>query len=302
MSINRSYIDVAFRNDYGKRDIGGSVYDHYAIRKHTHYPTRIVHHESMSTSTLKKNIKKAEFHLHVCPGETLDDDFKVYPKATCQMNEILENGGLLFLPGISREASSHPEGLRKIFEIELIRKAKLNGKPILGVCGGAALLLESYGGSLEKVDNHNCRGGMPRIGVKNMIVNNREMHKICVEKDTVLGSVVNEFMEKIALRTEDIMVNSVHNFAPQYMPPILEKNAVACRDKQHPNLSESIEGFEAKFGAPVFGVLWHPEAYQQGPSKYFLRYMEQAGDAYVKKRACLKEFRQKAKKLPPNKL
>lgn len=97
-----------------------------------------------------------------------------------------------------------------------------------------------------------------------------------------------------------IPVNSVHSVAPVAAPndSILKQFEVAAvsvpdpqnlRKNREGNVyapqSDTIEAFESKFGAPVVGVQWHPEAYfwkekESRCHRSLLLFMAKAGDAW----------------------
>lgn len=131
----------------------------------------------------------------------------------------------------------------------------------------------------------------------------------------------------------EIVVNSVHWEAPaaaylpqtrEYCPPknppqispdqlkissfpqfrnVLEVNALSMYDEtvgpanRNPE-GNVIEGFELAHGAPLLGIVWHPEAHNPDGSaasifnKGLLQYMAKAGDAYAAKVRMLVSLRQ----------
>jgi gamma-glutamyl-gamma-aminobutyrate hydrolase PuuD len=300
--VTKYYIDISYREDFGKRELGGSFYDHYSVRWAINYPTRIVASPEQNTTALQRIIREAHMALSAA-GEVPDETAKIYPQITTNITDII-NGGLLFIPGTSRETyDSNPRSyqLRIRFELELIKKAKLYGKPILAICSGAWTLLSSYGGNTGPVTDHDYRGGMPRVTTaagKVGIVNNKELHKVRVSPGSLLATIVG-------ITNQEFSVNSVHWEAPLeplpeylqktassiYDPAISPKKAIGTGELMRPQ--DSIEAFEDTYGAPILGIQWHPETYNSGPSQQVLLFMAQAGTTYHNRRTLVREYKEK---------
>lgn len=114
-------------------------------------------------------------------------------------------------------------------DIKLIKYAKENNIPILGVCLGmqeiSAFLLNEEKDITKKISNHN--------GTE---------HLISIKKDSFLYNIVKK---------EETFVNSRHN---DYIPKLLSLY-VSAR-----SLDNCIEAVEIKDNSFFLGVQWHPES------------------------------------------
>ena len=114
-------------------------------------------------------------------------------------------------------------------DIKLIKYAKENNIPILGVCLGmqeiSAFLLNEEKDITKKINNHNATE-----------------HLISIKKDSFLYNIV---------KREEIFVNSRHN---DYIPK-LSSLYVSAR-----SLDNCIEAVEIKDNSFFLGVQWHPES------------------------------------------
>lgn len=238
-----------------------------------------------------------------------------------------EDSGLLFIPGRIRGDEDQD---RKKFEHAIIRKARLQGRPILAVCAGSWRLWEAYGGTTKEVKDHNYNGGMLRLNEHGTITYNVQVHDIKTVPHTLLTSIMGGKSEEEVIKS----VNSVHWLAPDdsIASPMLPQNEechenvkalygllqVSARALENEDISlnnrqgevmvpdeETVEAFETKSGAPTLGIQWHEEAYcrykkgnkicYHAKHRNILEYMAKAGDAYAARRRMLKEFNSKHK-------
>lgn len=292
----KTSIVIGYRNDQGKR-MHGAFYDHYTVRKITARRVNTAHSDHQSIETFVDFIKDSTFALGV--GDDLGK--KIIPARY----ETDRNGsGLLIITGRPRDSDDLN---RKENEVKLIKDAKLRGRPILGICAGSWRILESYDGKTTAVDDH-CYSSMPYIGTKGTVVNNTSIHAITVTDHTILsGAMSPKKFENIRQYPE---VNSVHWEAADKdnLPNELEAVAhsinhevEAPKNRQGAQMNpatDSIEAFETKFGAPVLGIQWHPEAYYNGKKdveskrqRNIINYMAEAGDAYQAKQRMLCELK-----------
>ncbi len=146
---------------------------------------------------------------------------------------------------------------------------------------------------------------------------NVQMHTNVIVKDSFLEGVLNpfnnqeffldDFLNAPIDPTFKIQVNSVHSKAvnPAYLPNNVRISATAEADptiskkNRHQKLltpqEKTVEAYESIFGAPILGIQWHPEGYndndKEGASNInLLKRMAQAGDAYLAKRKMLSQF------------
>lgn len=120
---------------------------------------------------------------------------------------------------------------RDEFELDLVKEAVRQGKPILAVCRGMQLLNVALGGTLnQKVEDHwqNEYQGTS--------------HDVVIAED----SRVSQFL------SPNSRVNSIHRQSVKKLAPGLKATAHDPRDG-------TIEAFESQDGAPLIGLQWHPE-------------------------------------------
>lgn len=285
---------ISYRNDQGKR-MHGAFFDHYTIRHITQSPTKVLVQDHHDIVQFKEFIESTTFSL----GIMAQLGQKLMPART----HSLEKGGLILIPGYSRELNDHK---RFNFEKEVIKWALLKGQPLLAICAGSWTLWQSMGGLIKKVNDH-CYSSMPYIVTDGSIGNNKPIHHLSLERHTLIHGAMS------AKGNTSFMVNSVHWMAvdestiPQQLmisgrssnaskEPVYHRSG----DAMHPEKGV-VEAFENKFGAPLVGVQWHPEAYfkrhEQLPSNQchldFIQYMAKAGVAYQQKKQMLEELKKK---------
>lgn len=291
-------IVIAFRDEGSGK---GAFYDHYTVQKATRYPTLISAHPRMRLKSLKDHSKTITYRLKY--GS--EQEGQVIPESIDNFSEQ----GLLFIPGRIRDNEFEP--VRKAHEQNILKQAFLRGQPVLAVCAGSWRLWEALGGELEEVTDHSYGGGMIRLNEMGKIGYNKQIHRIKVEQDTLLGAIM-----KTTTEADMPSVNSVHWKAPsaKKVPSLARVSArAAADDKIAPNTrqgtqmepqNDTIEAFENQYGAPFLGIQWHPEAYtrddsdEMSPDKHIaiLEFMAKAGQAYHHKRLMLKELEEMTQK------
>ena len=149
------------------------------------------------------------------------------------------------------------DGIRDVYEIELLHKAMALGKPVLGICRGAQLINVALGGSLYQDIPTQINPDSKHYDAK---LYDTFSHEIVIEKNTHL--------EKLYAKIAKRKVISVHHQAIKELGRAL---VVEARSKED-GIIEAIryQGASQKKGeekAPyVFGIQWHPE-YQLGEGK-----------------------------------
>ncbi|WP_434041512.1 gamma-glutamyl-gamma-aminobutyrate hydrolase family protein [Sorangium cellulosum] len=235
-----------------------------------------------------------------------------------------EGQGLLFIPGGNygletekptpdpthrpRGDAMTRQGHRAEHERELLRRARLTGRPVLAVCGGSWRLLEAFGGTTRRVETHTHQTRiMPYLTTTGQIARVASEHPVTILPDTMLSKVFRS-------KRGDVpgIVNTAHwavaeeprrgviaredtEPVPQPVPPL----AVSARapSSTPPYMGRdtkerdwgSVEGFETTHGAPMMGIQWHPEAYNPDDlhaeaNRNILNWMAKAGDAYEARR------------------
>ena len=285
---------ISYRDDRGKR-MHGAFYDHYLVRHITQHPTKITMPISQKITYLQEFIKNSTFALGI--GDHLGQ--RQTPDV---MTDPTQERGLLFIPGRSHQETDTE---REAHEKELIANAIKRGQPVLAICGGARRLWEVFGGKNTTVKDH-LYSSMPYILTSGAMGNNKQIHRIKIEPKSILSAG----MYGKSPKSIPVMVNSIHWEAPdaEHLQTVLtdsEKDKtqtrlditarsvlaqdIAVKSRRGDELNsqlDTVEAFEARYGAPIMGVQWHPEAYyleDHVEAKYhvsLIQYMAKAGDAY----------------------
>ncbi|MBY5034583.1 gamma-glutamyl-gamma-aminobutyrate hydrolase family protein [Streptococcus gallolyticus] len=139
---------------------------------------------------------------------------------------------------------------RDLFELELIKEARLQNKPILAICRGLQLFNVAMGGSLHQdIPSHwqEMEADLPQ-------------HQIDILENTVLSAILGK----------SASVNSFHHQAIKDLATNLTVIATSSQDG-------IIEAITTNDGRPFLGVQWHPElmrgvnSQQQAIFDYFVQ-------------------------------
>ena len=168
----------------------------------------------------------------------------------------------------SRNRKWMEHSTRAFYELKLIEMARTRGIPVLAICAGSWRLLEAYGGrsrtlAVEVRGQHKAENVKDTWDVK---------HGINVADGTLLSNAVKP-------RTEGVLAlpdaNSTHWAAADTVGgKLAEQDGWSQRDEKPKTPSallavsaqagDVVEAFETLFGAPSFGIQWHPECYFPG--------------------------------------
>ncbi len=311
-------IQISYREEGSTHKGKGSFYDHWTMRLRTGHNTTVTLPGGWNTELLSNYSRTAVLSLSFDNGAWL-------PIPAVQDVSDHTGHGLLLIPGRARETRNDQARLNH--EQQIIKAALLRGRPILAICAGSWQLWAGLGifgnggGGLVEVNDHNHGSGMPRLPETggSRITHNGLVHRIDVDPDSLLARAMLG-RENYGNDMHAVPVNSVHWMAPDAThPPQLplvnnENNVrIAAACVQDNNLApdsrqghqmqptpNSVEAFELKHGAPTLGVLWHPEAFNQGDNAdrmprlhiNMLRFMAFCGDAYMAKQRMLVELKQ----------
>lgn len=285
-------IAISYR-DEGKGK--GAFFDHFTLRAITGVETEIVVQQNHAVTNFANLINYRNGHNeHGLPLNTS------IPHTTSDPKE----SGFIFIPGYTRDSDnkkSTAHTQRLIFENELIAKARLRGQPVLAVCAGSWTLWQSYNGTIKEVSDHNYGGAMPRMSsYRPLVCNNKMIHKVVPKAGTYLAGTIKN--------GDAFPVNSVHWKAPDEpsasVASLLEvsgssqqDNLIAPMSRQQHQMKpeDSIEAFETRFGVPMIGIQWHPEAFnteEQGssPHQAIFSFMVASGQTYLNRETLNQEF------------
>ena len=297
---DKASIIIPFRDDGAGK---GAYYDHYTMQQITGNPTVISTTAEKPIDTLIDHLRTVTHDIQI--GMMNTSNHRTIPPVINELDKIF---GLVLIPGVARNTFEGKAGnfdARHRHEQMLIKNAYNRGQPMLGICGGSWVIWESFNGIVENVNYHNCRAGMPRIkDSTGKVGHNVQVHRIKIDKKA--------YLLKAALQIDNTTqcypsVNSVHWQAPssKKIPDIFMVSATSTQDTKLPAKAESeedtIEAFESKYGAPILGIQWHPEAYTNNcPAEYLphkqqclIKYMVYAGQAYKNKQKLLGELNEK---------
>jgi len=129
-------------------------------------------------------------------------------------------------------------------ELNLIRWALDEGKPLLGVCRGLQMINVAMGGTLYQDVPAEVPGAIEHDYAPGCATESRLMHHLRVDRKSQLRSI---------LGAEEMEVNTLHHQAIKELAPGLAACALAPD-----GVIEGIEGTADKKQYLV-GVQWHPE-------------------------------------------
>ncbi len=178
----------------------------------------------------------------------------------------------------------------------LVDDARLNGQPVMAICGGSWHVVSAFGGNTvtsPDYESHHTAdmpsivpipsadGSPAQMGVAHGTI---MQHPISVKQDSLLAQTMRRDGA-----AQDINVNSVHwsevlstHYQDEHAATqvgiagtdplsgrptseLLDVNARISSDE--PNRA-TIEGFESRHGAPILAVQWHPEALAGRPVEH----------------------------------
>ncbi|WP_117170481.1 gamma-glutamyl-gamma-aminobutyrate hydrolase family protein [Paraliobacillus sediminis] len=129
---------------------------------------------------------------------------------------------------------------RDLMEIDLVKSAQQQNKPLLGICRGITMLNAALGGTvIQDIETANSKA------IKHYQQSDREdpTHDVQIKEGSLLYKILND---------TKIRVNSMHHQSINKLAPNLITVATA--------LDGVIEAVEGPSDAPfMLGVQWHPE-------------------------------------------
>ena len=165
-----------------------------------------------------------------------------------RLDGIFLTGGMDMTPDAYGEARldqcGRTDSARDKVEMELIRWAKADGKPVLGVCRGIQVINVALGGTLYQDLAAQCAGAIkhdyfPPAGgyTRSSLV-----HDVRVTPDSRLANLLGVL---------ELPVNSMHHQGIKTLAPGLRPSVLAP--------DGLIEGVESSNDQFLVGVQWHPE-------------------------------------------
>lgn len=180
----------------------------------------------------------------------LDDDLPTLREIYERLDGILIPGGVDVNPAEygehKREECGNLDPARDRVELQLVRWAMDDGKPVFGLCRGMQVINVAAGGTLwqdlatqqPSLEKHDY---FPNAG----FARDHEAHAVNVAPGTLLAELLEE----------DVMpVNSMHHQGVK----TLGQGLVPCATAPD-GLIEAVEGTDSAF---LLGVQWHPEVFE----------------------------------------
>jgi putative glutamine amidotransferase len=175
------------------------------------------------------------------------------------LNGLLVSGGWDIDPSFfGQEFHPKSQKIRKerdFFEISLVRKARQNKIPILGICRGLQLINVAFGGTLYQDLSLVDRGVLQYASIYDHSnqgkFDYKKKHLVEIKEKTKLFSIIKQ---------KTIEVNTSHHQVIKDLAPGFLISALA-EDKV-------IEGIESEKDDYLVGIQWHPEvAYENKISR-----------------------------------
>lgn len=193
------------------------------------------------------------------PPESPEDAEALAASAVERMDGLLLAGGYDVDPAYYGESPAPGLGtvepLRDAFEIALVRAFRRAGRPILGICRGAQVLNVALGGTLyQDIPGHNQSEPRPQA-----------THPVFLAAESRLFRILGGVRE--------LAVNSFHHQAVRTLAPGLVAVAHAP--------DGTIEAVEAREGAFLLGVQWHPEWLEDEASRAIFRAFVSAAGGHL---------------------
>ncbi len=169
---------------------------------------------------------------------------------------------------------------RSVYEHRLIEVARTRGMIIMGICGGSWRLLEAYGGSIRTLPITER--------ATHLHPDKNKRWELRHPLTFIEGAMLDGLLKKLKLNEDSILPHSTHWAVPVgnvdnsklVIDPAIKQNnsstepafadqlEVSLRAKIGRPESDTIEGFETKYGAPVTGLLPHFESNLPGLEGY----------------------------------
>lgn len=276
-----------------------AFFDHFTLRVMTGYQTVICKPDD-------KSIINIANYINLRGGDPTKYALPLNPDIPTTVDDWAKQSGFIFIPGYTRKSDKDQpaDHVKRVkYEKELINKARLRGQPVLAVCAGSWTLWENYGGCVVSVSDHNYGGAMPRLStVSPCVSNNKMIHQVTPTRGSYLAGAIQS--------NASFAVNSVHWKAPKEnasasVMNLLEVSAYSKQDDElaphsrqgHIMKPENcVEAFETKYGVPMIGIQWHPEAFNPREKdhkihKSIFDFMVSAGKTYLNRQKLNEEFK-----------
>ena len=307
----------------------GIFFDHVTFQKATSHKTAILIAEGQ-----EHDEKSFLAHLKDYPL-TLKHGQEKHGKKVPVISTDEDEQGLLVIPGRLRDQEYDPTRAaheKKLIRVALRRGQPILAlcagswrlwDAYRQLVEGPDYICEVSEG-LKEVEHHSAARMLSLSKVHGNTIYNTQIHGVSIEKDSLLASALSR-KERDQEPANVLPVNSIHwkavdeNTLPVVMTanerkqPLLTISARSVEDNEgifakkdgttrenrhgqdmNPEIGV-VEAFEGVAGAPILGLQWHPEGYNEGEENSIyhlniLRFMAEAGEAYYCKRRTLKQL------------
>lgn len=251
-----------------------------------------------------------------------------------------EQPAMRFPPKSGREESALARNEHQAY---ILRDARNTGQPVLAICGGSWHTVQAFGGNTQTSPEFEAKhvADMPFFDPANKTGLSVAHHKVAqhgaqMVRDSLLGHIIDPPVRNQPVHIDEqnarpplhVNINSVHwahamaRLDSSGQLQLEGRDPMAVDSRQGTATSEllaintlanddelgpTVEGFEARHGAPVIGVQHHPEALagrpvdstayptaqytaELGQSSRLMNYMAKAGDAFLARRNMTREF------------
>jgi len=328
-----SSIGIATHGNVDETEGKSTFYDHITFGRITKLKTTVLVPDGADNDPLRYFTQVANKALHTTfHGHTDNHTVLIPPVKPGSFYD-----GLLVIPGAPRSKQGDP--VRASYENRLIKEALLRGQPMLAICAGSWRLWEflwrQFIGEVELLDcieevyGHSAPKMMSLSPNAPIVQDNTLLHGLQLGTESLVYSFMHAKPGDLSQSQNphspyrlippapiNMKTNSVHQHAPKV--PTITNPSLQDRFKLGKHLIEiaakssssdpdiqsgSIEAFCLRFGAPVVGMQWHPEAFvpdhdekddeRLKAAQYnqaFITNMAKAGQAYAAKRLLLSQF------------
>ena len=175
------------------------------------------------------------------------EDEEIIQSLVKTLDGLLVPGGIDVAPCFYGEAPVAQvvctDRMMDVFEMNLIKAVRAEGKPILGICRGCQIINVTFGGTLYQDIPTQFEGA--HCHYQNTLFRSEPFHTVTAEPDSAIAQMIGE---------TQFDVNTYHHQAVRDVAPGF--SAVAWSE------DNMVEGIEADDGR-IIGVQWHPEGMAQ---------------------------------------
>jgi gamma-glutamyl-gamma-aminobutyrate hydrolase PuuD len=201
------------------------------------------------------------------------------------VDDYLSQVDMVYIPGSSFDPEAEhcvdhpkngsPDVRRERFEIQIIKRAKEHGIPVLAVCAGSWRLANVFGGKTiglppQEVAMHEKWDGIRDMTEPTELMEGSSLHHIHLNAQQNRSIV---YQDGRAERELAITKDKYQNFNKGILKVNTTHTRVSLKPEDQPNtafhrffktsaidqMTKTVEAFESEYGVPMMGVQFHPE-------------------------------------------